>query len=70
MKCKTNVRTVEVTAEYLDALRKAVGLQINPETAEVAWTFANTFDPYGDDPNLPEGVPASRAGILRPFSWK
>ena len=26
--------------EYLDALRKAVGLQIDPETAEVEWTYA------------------------------
>ena len=40
--------------EYLDALRKAVGLQIDPETAEVEWTYAQTLDPYGDDPNLPE----------------
>jgi hypothetical protein len=35
-----NVPTVEVTMEYLDALRKAVGLQIDPETAEVEWTYA------------------------------
>jgi hypothetical protein len=49
-----NVRTVEVTAEYLDALRKAVGLQIDPDTAEVEWTYAQTLDPYGDDLNLPE----------------
>ena len=48
------VRTVEVTAKYLKALRKAVGRQIDPETAEVFWTYAQTLDPYGDDPNLPE----------------
>jgi hypothetical protein len=48
------VRTVELTAKYLDALRKAVGLQIDPETAEVFWTYAQVMDPYGDDPNLPE----------------
>jgi hypothetical protein len=47
-------RTVEVTQTYLDALRKAVGGQIDPETAEVDWTYAQTHDPYGDDPNLPE----------------
>jgi hypothetical protein len=47
-------RTVEVTAKYLKALRKAVGLHIDPETAEVDWVYAQTIDPYGDDPNLPE----------------
>ena len=50
----TNVRTVEITVEYLDALRKAVGLQIDPETAEVEWFYAQTLDPYGDHPDLPE----------------
>jgi hypothetical protein len=49
-----DVPTVEVTVEYLDALRKAVGLQIDPATAEVEWTYAHTVDPYGDDPDLPE----------------
>jgi hypothetical protein len=49
-----NGPTVEVTVKYLDALRKAVGLQINPETAEIHWTYAQTLDPYGDDPDLPE----------------
>src|SRR5262249_14735005 len=49
-----DVRTVEVTVEYLNALRKAVGLHIDPETAEVEWTYAQTLDPYGDDPDLPE----------------
>lgn len=47
-----NVRTVEVTAEYLNALREACGLQVDPETAEVEWTYAQTLDPYGDNPNL------------------
>jgi hypothetical protein len=45
---------VEVTVKYLDALRKAVGLHIDPETAEVDWTYAHTLDPYGDCPDLPE----------------
>ena len=45
---------VEVSAIYLKALRKAVGLHIDPETADVEWTYAQTLDPYGDDPNLPE----------------
>jgi hypothetical protein len=49
-----DVPTVEVTVEYLSVLRKAVGLQIDPETAEVEWIHAQTLDPYGDDPDLPE----------------
>ena len=46
--------TVEATVKYLDALRKAVGLQIDPETAEVEWIYAQTLNPYGDDLDLPE----------------
>jgi hypothetical protein len=49
-----DVPTVVVTVNYLDALRQAVGLHIDPETAEVEWNYAQTLDPYGDDPNLPE----------------
>jgi hypothetical protein len=49
-----DVPTVEVTVRYLAALRKAVGRRIDPETAEVEWTYAQTLDPYGDDPDLPE----------------
>src|SRR5438132_170649 len=49
-----DVPTVEVTVKYLDALRKGVGLQIDPETAEVEWTYAQTLDPYGDGLDLPE----------------
>jgi len=48
------VPTVRVTKEYLDALRKTVGLQIDPEVAEVEWVYGQTLDPYGDDPDLPE----------------
>jgi hypothetical protein len=36
------------------AVRKAAGLQIDPETAEVVWTYAQTLDPYGVYPELPE----------------
>jgi hypothetical protein len=46
--------TVNVTAEYLHALRRAVGLSIDPDTAEVEWWYAQTLDPYGDFPDLPE----------------
>jgi hypothetical protein len=46
--------TVTLTMQELEAWRKAAGLHIDPETAEVEWTYAQTLDPYGDDPNLPE----------------
>ena len=36
------------------AIRKEAGLKIDPETAEVEWTYACTMDPYGIDPELPE----------------
>jgi len=29
-------------------------LQIDPETAEVIWTYGQTLDPYGVNPDLPE----------------
>ena len=46
--------TVEITVQYLDALRRAVGLQIDPGTAEVDWAYRETLDPYGDGIDLPE----------------
>jgi hypothetical protein len=36
------------------AIRKDAGLHIDPETAEVEWTYALTLDPYGVRPELPE----------------
>jgi hypothetical protein len=41
------------TAQWL-SIRKEAGLLINPETAEVMWTYAQTLDPYGVYPDLPE----------------
>ena len=38
------------------AERKAAGLQIDPATAEVAWWYAPTSDPYGVYPALPEQI--------------
>jgi hypothetical protein len=35
------------------ATRKEAGRQIDPETAEVDWWYAQTLDPYGVDHNLP-----------------
>ncbi len=49
-----DVETIEVTAEYLAALRQQVGRQIDPQTAEVEWTYALTVDPYGDCLDVPE----------------
>ena len=38
------------------AVRKEAGLKIDPETAEVDWTYGQTLDPYGvlDEWELPE----------------
>jgi hypothetical protein len=36
------------------AIRKEAGLKIDPETAEVDWWYAQTLDPYGVYPELPE----------------
>jgi hypothetical protein len=46
-------RTVEVTTEYLNALRRTVGQLIDPETAEVNWCHVEMLDPYGDYAELP-----------------
>jgi hypothetical protein len=40
-----DVATDQMTVEQWLAIRKAVGLQIDPETAEVEWTYAQTLDP-------------------------
>ena len=45
--------TVEVTTEYLHALRRAVGQLIDPETAEVNWWHVEMLDSYGDYAELP-----------------
>ena len=36
------------------AIRKEAGLKIDPEIAEVDWIYAQTLDPYGVYPDLPE----------------
>jgi hypothetical protein len=53
LKGKTRGRTLEVSEEYLNALRKAVGRLIDPETAETTGLHAYVIDPYGDYPDLP-----------------
>jgi hypothetical protein len=51
---KTPAEKAEIE-EWL-AIRKEEGLKIDPETAEVMWTYAMDFDPYGvlDEWELPE----------------
>jgi hypothetical protein len=43
-----------MTREQWLAVRKEAALKVNPETAEVEWTYAQTLDPYVVDPELPE----------------
>lgn len=54
VKRKTTSEKVE-TEDWLEARREA-GLNIDPETAEVDWCYAQTLDPYGvmDEWELPE----------------
>jgi hypothetical protein len=44
----------QMTKEQWLAIRKKAALRIDPETAEAEWTYAQTLDPYGVDPGLPE----------------
>ena len=46
--------TDDMTVEQWLAIRKEAAHQIDPETAEVEWTYGQTADPYGVDPDLPE----------------
>jgi hypothetical protein len=36
------------------AIRNEAGLKINPETADVDWSYGQVCDPYGVHPDLPE----------------
>jgi hypothetical protein len=44
----------QMAVEQWLAIRKEAALKIDPETAEVDWTYAQTLDPYGVHPDLPE----------------
>jgi hypothetical protein len=46
--------TDQMTVEQWLAIRKEAGLNIDPETAEVEWTYVQILDPYGVNPDLPE----------------
>jgi hypothetical protein len=51
----TEKKTTErQTVEKWLAIRKEAALHIDPETAEVDWIYAQTLDPYGVHPELPE----------------
>jgi hypothetical protein len=47
-------RIEEAAVEQWLSTRKEAGLQIDPETAEVDWIYAQTGDPYNVRPELPE----------------
>lgn len=46
--------TERMSVEHWLAIRKAEALKIDPEAAEVFWTYGQVVDPYGIDPDLPE----------------
>jgi hypothetical protein len=46
--------TEMMTLEQWLAIRREAGLKIDPETAEVMWTYALTLDPYGVYRDVPE----------------
>jgi hypothetical protein len=50
---EVDMERLQRTMQWL-AIRKEAGLKLDPETAEVEWCCAQTFDPYGVDPDLPE----------------
>ena len=56
------------SAEYKRRMeeRRAAGLLIDPSTAEIDWTYAQTLDPYGDGlPLLPEEQQVGREYFAR-----
>jgi hypothetical protein len=55
----------KMTVEQRLAIRREAALQIDPETAEIMWTYANVADPYGDYPDCPE-VCIGRVHFARP----
>jgi hypothetical protein len=58
--------TEETTVEQWLAIRKEAALKIDPETAEVDWSYARTFDPYGLNlPDLPEEYNVGRVYFAR-----
>jgi hypothetical protein len=61
----TSQATVEnMTVEQWLAIRREAALQIDPETAEVMWKYANVADPYGVYPDGEECI--GRVYFARP----
>jgi hypothetical protein len=54
----------KMTVEQWLAVRRKAALQIDPETAEVMWTYANIANPYGIYPDCPEYI--GRVYFARP----
>jgi hypothetical protein len=50
---EVDMERLQRTMQWL-AIRKEADLKLDPETAEVEWCYAQTLDPYGVDPDLPE----------------
>jgi hypothetical protein len=50
---EVDMERLQRTMQWL-AIRKEAGLKLDPESAEVEWCYAQTLDPYGVDPDLPE----------------
>ena len=50
---EVDMERLQRTMQWL-AIRKKAGLKLDPETAEVEWCYAQTLDPYGVAPDLPE----------------
>jgi hypothetical protein len=44
----------KMTKEQWLAVRKEAALRVDPEAAEVDWTYGQILDPYGVDPDLPQ----------------
>jgi hypothetical protein len=57
----------KVPVEQWLAIRREEALRIDVETAEVTWTYAQTFDPYGVE-GVPEELKTNWARILRPLA--
>jgi hypothetical protein len=49
-----DVPAVTIKLKVYQALLKIAGQQIDPESAEVEWTYGLTLDPYGVWPDIPE----------------
>jgi hypothetical protein len=58
MQDKAITRTLSETelgsVEEWSAIRKRAALEIDPDTAEVTWIYAQTLDPYGVHPDIPQ----------------